>query len=78
MATADPPVADATQSANRTLSWTWVAWALLLPMLVWSNRAAGTFAARRRAPLAPLDHHAVTEAEREDYFEKVARRIYSP
>jgi hypothetical protein len=70
--------ADATQSANRTLSWTWVAWALLLPMLVWSNRAAGTFAARRQAPLAPLDHHAVTEAEREDYFEKVARRIDSP
>ena len=68
---------DATQSASWTLTWTWVAWALLLPVLVWSNRAASTFAPVREPSIDPIDHQIKTDAERERYFEDIARRLDS-
>ena len=68
---------DATQSANRTLMVTWAAWALLLPVLALSDRAERTFATVRPAPIEPIDHQRATEADRERYFEDIARRIDS-
>jgi hypothetical protein len=68
---------DATQSASRTLTLTWAAWALLLPVLAWSDRAARTFATVRPAPIKPIDHQIATDTDRERYFEDIARRIDS-